>query len=59
MFHKSEFSVNNQLKIVENFIKSFENNFNNKDLDLQIHFNVNCGYERCMEEFGISIKKMC
>ena len=48
MFHKSEFSVNNQLKIVENFIKSFENNFNNKDLDLQIHFNVNCGYERCM-----------
>ena len=48
MLHNNEFGVNNQLKIVENFIKIFENNLNKNTKDLNFKFNLLCGYDRCM-----------
>ena len=40
MLHNNEFGVNNQLKIVEMFIKSFERNFNKNKMGINLKINV-------------------
>ena len=49
MLHYNEFSVNNQLKLVELFAQSFEQSINRENsIGLKIKFNISCGYSRCM-----------